>query len=577
MTPSRDDLVWIAPSVVAGTAVYLVYLRTNPYPAHGAGLFFAMARAVSDHGYALPRTVPYYTPGGVPFAYPPLGIYAIALVRDATGVGPLALSRWGPGPVVVASLVPTYYLARELLGSRYSASFATTLVAVNPQLLDWHLTAGGLVRAPAFLFAVVGLYAGLRRVRSGERRWLGLALACFLLTLLTHPTTAQFLAASYLVAFAGGGLARTDEEGSGSGGGYGVASGVVDGLVVGVGGALLAAPWWLTVAATHGPHVFLGAMGTHGGVVGGVVARLASTGPSTDPVAFLVVVGLGAGAVVGAATGWPLLAAWLVVAGFTVSQPRFVLFAGTFLVVAVLREVAARSGTTAWRSSPASSFALSGAALAVGAAVVLAALAGSGYVAGDTGAAGLATTPNYVDGADLEAMAWVRASTSADASFVVLSYAAEWFPLFGERTLLVSRWGAEWEGPRAYHRHVRMLGAASRCPTERCLTATLSRHGVRPDYVYVPMGRYPVLGTPYRHSAGLVAGMERSERYALVFRNERVSVFRVDSGPGEPRRASPLESGGGHDRNVPGTVATVLFPYRAGYIPLCVGRDRESL
>lgn len=536
MTPSRDDLVWIAPSVAAGVAVYVIYLATNPYPAHGAGLYLTMAREVSEHGYALPRTIPYYTRGGIPFAYPPLGIYALALVRDATGVGPLALSRWLPGPVVVAALVPTYYLARELLESRPAAAFAATLVAVNPQLLDWHLTAGGLVRAPAFLFATVGLYAGLRRVRSGERRWLAPALACFLLTLLTHPTTAQFLAVSYVVVFVGG-LVVDDGRWT---------PGVVDLLVVVAGGVLLATPWWLTVAATHGPGVFLGATGTHGGLAGGVVERLMGPGAPRDPVVLLLVLGLGLCAVVGVAAGWPLLAAWVLASGFTVSQPRFVLFAGTFLVVAVLLEVGSRLQPPTRRSLPVPpetrngpSVDRDGPVLVVCVAIVLAALTGAGYVSDDTAAPGPTATPNYLDGADLEAMEWARSGTPPDASFVVLGYAAEWFPLFAERALLVSRWGAEWEGARAYDRHVRAFGTLSRCSTERCLTGALAEHDVRPNYVYVPTGRDSVQGIPLRQTEELVREMERSGRYELVFENERVSVFRVESGPGGDQPRSP--------------------------------------
>ena len=87
---------------MAGVALYLVYLATNPFPAPCAGHYLAMAQEVSGHGYALPCRIPHYTREGIPFAYPPLAIYALALIRDATGIGPLVLNRWLPGALVAS-------------------------------------------------------------------------------------------------------------------------------------------------------------------------------------------------------------------------------------------------------------------------------------------------------------------------------------------------------------------------------------------------------------------------------------------------------------------------------------------
>ena len=75
-----------------------------------------MAEAVAENGYTLPARIPGYTPGGIPFPYPPLAFYLLGPLLDA-GASPLALARFLPGLLTIAALVPTYALGRELLDS----------------------------------------------------------------------------------------------------------------------------------------------------------------------------------------------------------------------------------------------------------------------------------------------------------------------------------------------------------------------------------------------------------------------------------------------------------------------------
>jgi hypothetical protein len=220
--------------------------------------------------------------------------------------------------------------------------------------------------------------------------------------------------------------------------------------------------------------------------------------------------------------------------GLVFSQPRFTLFVGTFLVVGVLIAVAPpeRAVDALDAFSPAgTSIGRAGPAIVLAVAVVLAGLTGVWYVRDDTAAPRITITPDSVDGSALEAMEWSRSRTAPGASFVVLGDASEWFPFFAERTLLVSPWGAEWEGSRTYERHLDVYWTVSWCATERCLVAALSRHGVRPDYVYVPTDPYYVQGTPRPGATALAGRLERSDRFVLAFENEGVAVFRTTDRP----------------------------------------------
>ena len=524
LAASERDRPWLVLPVGAALVVYVTYLATHPYPAFGAGLFLRIAEEVAAAGYELPARISGYTPGGIPFAYPPLPFYVLAVLVDTLGLDPLAVSRYLPGVLVVAALPAYYFLAKELLGSAPKAGIATTVLAVAPTALRWHLSAGGVVRAIAFCFVAVGLYAGVRLFDSGDRRWLVPGAVAFGLTVLSHPIYTVYFGASYLVLFYF--LDRSRR-------------GLVHGAAVALGGFALASPWWLSVVATHGVDVFAGAAGTHDGLGGGLhrigAAFLSPLVPDAETPFFLAVY---AGMAYFLYRRAYLLPAWLVVAGYVVGKARFLFVPGSMMVAVLVvdwllpRASAAAPGRLRDRAGPAV------VALVVLLATGLGGLAAAGELAiwhGDP------SQPAFVDDDDLAAMAWAAENTSPSARFVVLGDAAEWFPLVADRPILVGHWGAEWEGAGAYQRQLSLYREVSACGTERCVTATLSAAGVEPEYVYVPKGHYTIRGEANRAPPSLVDSMAVADRYERVYENEGVAVFRV-VGDGETKTTETTET-----------------------------------
>ena len=520
-----SDLPWLALATGLGVAVYATYLATHPYPAFGAGLFLRMAEAVSEAGYALPARVPGYTADGVPFAYPALPFYGLAALLDA-GVDPVALSRFLPGALVIAALPPYYYAARALLGSPTEAGLATALLAVTPTALRWHLSAGGVVRALAFLFVTIGLYAGVRlfddegqgaasRRSLSRPRWLALATVAFGLTLGTHPIYAVFLGVSYVVLWWF--RDRTSP-------------GLASGALVAVGGVALAAPWWTQVVAVHGVGVFAGAAGTHGGLGGGAErlggAFLAPLLPDAETPFYLAAY---AGAGYCLYRRRYLLPAWLLAAGYVVGKTRFLFVPGAMMTAVWAVEWAAPRAVAAGidRLGRERSARLAG-PLAVAAVVLVAATLGGAAAAGRLSIwHDSPSQPAFVDDDDRDGMRWVEANTGPGDTFVVLGDAAEWFPLLADRTILVGHWGAEWEGTDEYGRQLELYRGVSACETAHCVTATLESADVRPDYVYVPKGHFTVQGEARRAPPSLSRSLADAGGYEPVYSNDGVAVFRV--------------------------------------------------
>lgn len=520
---AHEDRVWLTAILATGLLVHLVYLETHPYPAYGAGLYLAAAEQVSQHGYGLPGRIPGYTAGGVPFAYPPLMFYVAAAVRDLTGVGPFAYSRLLPGLLATAYLVPYYAVARELLDGTPEAGVATVLLATAPPALQWHLSAGGIVRAAGFLLAITGPYAGLRAFRDGHGGWLAAATALFGLTVLTHPVYAVFFGLTQVLLFLG--FSRTPR-------------GLLRGAVMAAGGLVLASPWLVTVAGVHGTGIFTAAAGTHGGLGGGLTRLVTEFAYPVDldlaAPYFLAAYG---GAAYAVARRRFFLPAWLLCAGYVVGKPRFLFVPGAMLMTgAVFGAVVPRVRRTSLRH------ALERPERRTVEVGVVALLAVTAVATGTAFAAGALDThngdrsqPSFVDAHDDEAMAWAAANTEPGATFVVLGDAAEWFPLRTDRTILVGPWGVEWTTPQRYRTQLALFKGVSACDNAACLRETLAANDLSPDYVYVPKGGYTVRGMDAAQSSRMRASLVASERFDVVHENPGVLIARVDrTAPRDP-------------------------------------------
>jgi hypothetical protein len=540
---------WLAPGVVAGLCVYATYLLTHDYPSFGAGLFLAMSERVLQTFPLLPETMPHYTEQGVPFAYPPLQFYVTGTVLAATGLDGVALAKHLPHVVSIVALVPAYLFAEELLTSRRAAGVATLLVATAPPVLQWQISAGGIVRAPAYLLTVVGLYTGLRLFRDGGRRWLVASLVAFTLTVLSHPTYTVFFVVSYVTMFA---VYRPTVEG------------FLRGAVVGCGGAVLSSVWWGQVLANHGVETLTGAAGTHGGI-GQQLPTLVSVFTASDPsntrgVLFVVSPGLfdfstpGMGiltvwslAVVAAwlvllsrRPRWQFLPVWALTSVLMVSKPRFSFFIGSLMLGQVI-DLGLGAGLErpgghyrSLRSRLRFDHRPELATVAVLVAVFLAVTTVGSLYAGsqlDTHA-GSTSQPTFIGEEDANAMEWVAAETSPDATFVVVGDAAEWFPYLTDRTMLVGPWGIEWRGPSQYQRQLTAFNQLSTCDSSHCLTVQLDRRNVAPDYVYVPKGEYTVRGMQVDKGTELARSLDVSGRYHLVYQNSGVEVYEYEPGSG---------------------------------------------
>lgn len=179
------QIAWVG--ALFSISALLLFYNTFRYsmPLGYGGLYALMAEEIAAGNFAIPVSVSYYGPGGIPFAYPPLAFYmAAALLKLDISV--ITILRLLPPLLSLLSLAPLYLLAKDQSDSSFAAGLTVLYAACSPSLYVMHVWSAGMVRALAFLFMLCGLYALYRALRDERLSFASLAGLFLGLTTLTH-------------------------------------------------------------------------------------------------------------------------------------------------------------------------------------------------------------------------------------------------------------------------------------------------------------------------------------------------------------------------------------------------------
>lgn len=437
-----------------------------------------MAEQLAANGFSLPLEVAFYGPGGTPFAYPPLGIYLMAVACGPLGVPIMTYARWFPGLFSVVLTLVVYVLVRRLTGSRWIAAVALVLVMTNRTILDFHCTTAGVVRGPALAFSVAGVWAALLVMRGPRLSAGRLAAAAglFGLTLLSHLSYAVFLALSLVVvAWVGGGRLPWRRR-------------LTALAVISGGGVLLACPWWLTVMRNWGLSPFVSAVGSHDGF--GALSAVTSKGlllPRALGSSLVVTLESWSPAVVPglAMAGFALLAVrrqwliplWALATYFGVGESnRYLALVGGIAAALLLGAIAGWESPD--RPGRPAVVAMLPAVLVAGTCLVVA-------------AHGRYRTGTVLSPELLEAASWVRAEAPPGARYLEFTgdhNAGEWLPYLTRRTPIVAPWGSEWNGRRDRQLRLHEMLVESALSQRSDLTDSLLQlPDVEPDLLIIPV------------------------------------------------------------------------------------------
>lgn len=506
--------LWVLAAFALGLLIRAYFVLPRDFPLSDGGLFYTMIREVQGAGYALPWYTS-YNAAGIPYAYPPLGLYVAALLDDLTTLALLDILRYLPMVLDSLIVLAVALLAHGLLRSPAATAFAALAYAVMPGF-EWGIMGGGLTRSLGLLFAVLTVYAVHRMYSEQQAKHVVLAAVFGGLTVLSHPSLTWF--ACYTAAFVLVASGRTRR-----GLLYSIAT------VVGVG--LLTAPWWLTVLVRHGVGPLLAAAGSGSALVYGMTYLMTLSHNAFHSLAG--VAGL-AGIIPCLIKRQYLLPIWLLAtflldprkAHSTVTVPLALLAAVglAYILGPVLKGRAgdaasdgeADGSITAWLQS----------LLATGVIVLL---VGQGFVAAaDWSQPRLRSLPAE----ERAAMAWVADNTPPDSGFIVINGpqtawdgSSEWFPALAGRTSVATYQGYEWLGLGNSRFEAGQKLQLCAYSDAGCLEDWAQSQGVTFTHVYVACrADAPNEGDPDK-CAQLRNALSRDPEYGIIYDLHGVTVF----------------------------------------------------
>jgi hypothetical protein len=107
-------------AVILGFGLRLSAVLAYDFPLNDGGLSYSMVQDLLANGFDAPLLAT-YNGAGIPFVYPPLGLY-VAAALAAIGVALPQVFRFLPVVVSAASIPAAYALASKILGDRRPAA-----------------------------------------------------------------------------------------------------------------------------------------------------------------------------------------------------------------------------------------------------------------------------------------------------------------------------------------------------------------------------------------------------------------------------------------------------------------------
>jgi hypothetical protein len=233
------------------THLFLIDLTHEPFRL--GGLFIAFANEIAAHNFRFPVNIPYYSAGGIPFAYPPLGFYVEAILLKLFPRQIFTIANLLPPLVSILALgLAARFFYQWAGGWNLRSLSALAGYALIPNAFYNQIEAAGLAEAFGSLalviyFDLLSAYQATHTFKAAFYAGLGLALC-----VLSAPGSALGAVLISLVFALDTLLSAHWTEG---------AQPYLQLSYIGITGLALSAPYWLPVIINHGMGIFLTPIG----------------------------------------------------------------------------------------------------------------------------------------------------------------------------------------------------------------------------------------------------------------------------------------------------------------------------
>ena len=240
--------LFIAFLIGIAVRIYHLFIIGFSVPFDLGGLFYQISIEIIKNGFLLPVTIPYYYPGGLPFAYPPIPFYIQAAIIKLFSPSMFITVNALPPLFSIMSLFAFFFLARKFIKNEWGVIAAVFTFAILSIAFTEQIEAQGLSESLGTLSLILYTFSLLWAEEKKQKRyWIvpGLFLG---LCILSSPGS---IIGSILISILYLGLSIF----------YSIKYRNINFLlnfsIVGIVGLIVSSPYWYTVISYHGIGIFL--------------------------------------------------------------------------------------------------------------------------------------------------------------------------------------------------------------------------------------------------------------------------------------------------------------------------------
>ena len=502
------------------TFIFGVWLRLMPaftagFPLNDGGMFYSMIRDLRQNGYALPFSTTYNNLN-IPFAYPPLAFYLAGWLADLFHTSDLIILLRLPAVINVLTLPAFALLANSVIKSPKKAAVATLFYTLTPLSMDWFLMGGGLTRGLGQLFLILTSWCAFELFSSQSRRFLVGCILFGALVVLVHPESALLTLTSAVIIWAFSSRSLKT---------------IRDAFLVGLGVAILCAPWLVYVLQLHGIEPFLKAFQTNGSSNLMWTALFSFDFTQEAGLALMAMLGL-TGLFLKLGQKEYLLPAWVAFPFFI--DPRSsaraaIIPLAILAAISLLDVILPASQGNSTEKSPARSFSAN---LFLGFILV--------YMLFNAFLLDLRIISNRLGSDDQKAMAWISANTPKNSQFIILTGETntmrdpvqEWFPALTARNSQTTLQGLEWTWGAKFVDSLGSYQNLQACIYQNltCIKTQAAQMHLTFDHLYINKkpGAVCASAAACQYSGSLVNELRSSTEYKLLFEDDSNAVFEIN-------------------------------------------------
>ena len=183
----------------AWAVLYSSYLMNHNIPANPGGFYLESAVQLGRNGFLIPNYVQGFGEPGIPFVYPPLSFYVLAVMGYLLG-GVLKAALYVPGILLLIQAILMFFFMKYWTGSKQASLWAAMVLLLMPQMVTRTIFADGITTGLSSVFLLFSWITVIKPIDKSNSNGKFIIGGVFVgLSILSHPAIGLFCSVSYSI------------------------------------------------------------------------------------------------------------------------------------------------------------------------------------------------------------------------------------------------------------------------------------------------------------------------------------------------------------------------------------------